>query len=73
MRQKIREASDRISRADTLLMGTLAGMKDQLAKCEADRDKKMKDVKRLATEHFTARMTIVRNIIEPPPSYSSLV
>ncbi len=73
MRQMIREASDRIFRADTLLMGTLVGMKDQLAKCEADRDKKIKDVKRLATEHFTARMTIVRNIIEPPPPYSSLV
>jgi hypothetical protein len=71
MRQMIRDASDRISRADAVLMNILLIIKEKLEKCEADRDKTSKDVKRLATEHFTARVTIVRNIIEPPPPYSS--
>jgi hypothetical protein len=71
MRQMIREASERISRAHAVLMNILSEIKEKLAKCEADRDKTSKDVKRLAIEHFTARITIVRNIIEPPPPYAS--
>jgi chromosome segregation ATPase len=72
MRQMIHEASNRISRADAVLVGILLGIKEKLEKCEADRDKTSKDVKRLAAEHFSARVTIVQNIIEPPPPYSSV-
>jgi hypothetical protein len=72
MRQMIREASDRISRADAILVNILLGIKEQLEKCEAARDKTSKDVKQLAAEHFAARVAIVWNIIEPPPEYSPM-
>jgi hypothetical protein len=72
MRQMICEASDRISRADVLLANILIGIRQKLERCKADRDKTSKNVERLAAEHFTARVAIVRNIIEPPPQYSSV-
>ncbi|CAF1568116.1 unnamed protein product [Adineta steineri] len=73
MRQTIHEALNRMCRADTFLLGILAGMKEQLERCEVDRDKKSKHVKCLATEHFIKRITIVQNIIKMPPPYSSEV
>ncbi|CAF4248276.1 unnamed protein product [Rotaria sp. Silwood2] len=72
MRKKIREASDRISRADTVLARILLAIRQKLDKCEADREQTSKNVKQLAEEHFSARIAIVRNIIEPPPRYSAV-
>jgi hypothetical protein len=72
MRQMICEASDRISHADAVLANILLEIKEKLEKCKADRDKTSNEVKRLAAEHFAARVAIVRNIIEPPPQYSSV-
>ncbi|CAF1482919.1 unnamed protein product [Adineta steineri] len=72
MRRMIQEASNRISHAETILTGVVLGIKQQLTTCEVDRDRKSKEVKRLAGEHFTTRVSIVRHIIEPPPPYSSV-
>ncbi|CAF4273932.1 unnamed protein product [Rotaria socialis] len=71
MRKMIHEASNRISRADTLLVNILAGMKAKLQECEADRDKTNEVVKQLMAKHFSTRITMVKNIIGPPPPYSS--
>jgi len=72
MRKKIREAVDRISRADAVLGHMLLEIRQKLDKCEADREQTSKNVKQLAEEHFSARIVIVRNIIEPSPSYSAV-
>ncbi|CAF2394836.1 unnamed protein product [Rotaria sp. Silwood2] len=71
MRKKIREALDRISHADAVLANILLEMKQKLNKCETDRDMTSKNVKRMAAEHFSARVAIVKNIIQPPPPYST--
>ncbi|UJR32515.1 hypothetical protein I4U23_019977 [Adineta vaga] len=71
MRQTIQDALNRISRAEGMLTGVLLAMKEQVGRCEADCTQKSNEVRRLATEHFTARVTIVKNIIEPPPPYRS--
>lgn len=71
MRHMISEALDRVSRADVTLMSILFEMQQNLEQCETDRNKTNNDVKQLADEHFTARINIVRNIIESPPPYSS--
>ncbi|CAF3953656.1 unnamed protein product [Rotaria sp. Silwood1] len=71
MRKKIREAIDRISRADAILANILSAMKQKLDKCEADRHTASKNVKRMAAEHFSARIAIVKDIIQPPPPYSA--
>ncbi|CAF1122754.1 unnamed protein product [Adineta ricciae] len=71
MRQTIQEAMHRITRAEGMLTGILMAMKEQLGRCEAECFQKSNEVKRLATEHFTTRVTIVKNIIEPPPPYQS--
>ncbi|CAF0789871.1 unnamed protein product [Adineta ricciae] len=73
MRFRIGEALQRLSRADTLIMDTSIVVKEQLSRCEIDRNKKSEDVKRLAVEHFTARITIVKNILEPSISNTSVV
>jgi hypothetical protein len=70
MRQMICEASGRISRAHAVLTNILLEIKLKLLQCKFDQDTTSNDVKRLAAEHFTARVAIVRNIIEPPPEYS---
>jgi hypothetical protein len=70
MRQMICEASGRISRAHAVLTNILLEIKLKLLQCKFDQDQTSNDVKRLAAEHFTARVAIVQNIIEPPPEYS---
>jgi hypothetical protein len=52
------------------LTNILLEIKLKLLQCKFDQDQTSNDVKRLAAEHFTARVAIVRNIIEPPPEYS---
>jgi tetratricopeptide (TPR) repeat protein len=73
MRRMIHEASDRISHADVVLTRTLLEIERKLAKCKSDQDTTSKDMKRLAAELFTTRITIVRNIIDPPPPYSAVM
>ena len=72
MRAMISEACDRISRADAILTNVLFEMREKLNECESDRDETSNDVKRLAAEHFNARINIVKEIIESPPPYSSV-
>lgn len=66
MRQTIQDASSRITSAENLLTSVVVAMKEQLARCEADSVRKSHEVKQLAADHFTARVSIVRKIIEAP-------
>lgn len=72
MRSKIREALDRISHAKAVLTNILGEMRQRLQGCEIDLNRTSNDVKQLSTDHFKARMNIVRNIIDAPPPYSSV-
>lgn len=72
LRAMISDAYDRISRADAVLTNVLFEMRQKLNECESDRDETSNDVKRLAAEHFNARIDIVKDIIESPCPHSSV-
>ncbi|CAF3955227.1 unnamed protein product [Adineta steineri] len=71
IRKMTEESSNRLTCADTVLVSILLQIKEQVGKCEGDRDRTNKDIKRLAGEYFTARIDIIRNIIESLNSNST--
>ncbi|CAF0944764.1 unnamed protein product [Rotaria sp. Silwood1] len=63
MKRMIQESLDCISKADAAVMCVLFEIKEKLNECEADREMTSRNVKRLAAEHFRARIAIARQII----------
>jgi len=72
MRSKIRDSLNRISHAERVLMNVETEMRQRLQQCEIDMNRTRNDVSQLSTEHFNARVNIVKNIIDAPPPYSAI-
>lgn len=71
MRKMIREALDRISCADKVLTNMVIEFEQKLKQYEADQKEASTNVKKMVVEHFNQRVAIVKDIIAPPPPYTT--